>query len=179
MPKSITIQGPPYNSYAATTSTRRSEPSSLGSVLLTLIPVFVPGPTIIGFIPKYLIIPLFKEYITLGTTDEIITSSISLILIFFLAINSAIVEPYSSDVFTIWVFILNVANTLSSLNSPSVILVFPTSTVSNIIFLLPIQKLYSTFLKIPVNLFFPFASVLSLVHSQYHHITNPLHQLLL
>ena len=116
---------------------------------------------------------------TLGTTDEIITFSISLILIFFLAINSAIVEPYSSDVFTIWVFILNVANTLSSLNSPSVILVFPTSTVSNIIFLLPIQKLYSTFLKIPVNLFFPFASVLSLVHSQYHHITNPLHQLLL
>ena len=63
--------------------------------------------------------------------------------------------------------------------SPSVILVFPTSTVSNIIFLLPIQKLYSTFLKIPVNLFFPFASVLSLVHSQYHHITNLLHQLLL
>ena len=48
VPKSTTITGPPYNSYAATASTRRSAPSVFGSGIAILIPVLMPGATIIG-----------------------------------------------------------------------------------------------------------------------------------
>ena len=48
VPKSITMTGPPYISYAATASTSLSEPRALGLGIAILIPVFMPGATIIG-----------------------------------------------------------------------------------------------------------------------------------
>ena len=61
-------------------------------------PVFVPAPTTIGWQLRYLIIPLVKEYIILGTTDAIITSVISSGLYPFCSKILHNNSPYSSDV---------------------------------------------------------------------------------
>ena len=91
------------------------------------IPVFTPGPTIIGFILKYFDIICSKEYIILGTTEDIITPSISEKLKLLCENNSITCIPYSSAV-----LLLSVANLQFAINSlflyiPKTILVFPTS----------------------------------------------------
>ena len=46
------INGPLYTALAATALTMRSAPTSRGLSYLIAIPVFVPGPTMIGFTLK-------------------------------------------------------------------------------------------------------------------------------
>ena len=63
VPKSTTITGPPYCSYALTASTIQSGPISLGLAVSIRMPGFVPAPTTIGKQWRYFIIPLVNEYI--------------------------------------------------------------------------------------------------------------------
>ena len=70
----------------------------MGLSIFILIPVLIPGPTIIGSWLKYFLIEFVNEYIILGTTEAIIISSISSIRIFeaFKKLNN--INPYSSEV---------------------------------------------------------------------------------
>jgi len=61
---------------AATALTIRSAPTSFGFSIPILIPVFIPGPTRIGFCFIYFLAIFSNTYINGGTTEEIITPSI-------------------------------------------------------------------------------------------------------
>ena len=136
VPKSTTIVGPPYKVYAPTASTMRSGPTCLGFSVTMRIPVLIPADTTTGFTPKYLMIALPSECITSGTTDAMITALILELSIPCLSTSSCKVIPYSSDVLGCFVFIRNVPNNSSLSNTPSVILVFPTSITRSIFLLL-------------------------------------------
>ena len=70
--------------------------------------------------------------ISLGTTDAIITASISETCISRTRSQSTKYTPYSSDVRAVPVVIRNVLISFFPSNSPTVIFVFPTSTANNI-----------------------------------------------
>ncbi len=71
VPKSITTNGPPYTSKAATALTMRSAPTSRGLSVSTGRPVFTPGSTMTGRKPKYFSVISRNAAVTRGTTDEI------------------------------------------------------------------------------------------------------------
>ena len=77
----------------------------LGLSMTTLMPVLIPGPTIIGSMPRNFTMLARKECMTFGTTDTIITSCTSLGLYPLIARNSVIMSPYSSDVWLAFVVI--------------------------------------------------------------------------
>ena len=130
----MTSAGPPYISYPATRSTILSAPTSLGLNLPRLIPVLIPGPTMIGFTSKYLIKPLLSECMIFGTTDPMIAAFTSPSSNPFSFNRFEIRIPNSSDVLGNFVVIRNTSIISFLLNTPIVILVFPTSSANNIIY---------------------------------------------
>src|SRR3712207_9559355 len=72
--------------------------SSLGLSYFIFIPVFIPGPTTIGFDSKYFNIICSTEYMILGTTEDIITPSTSDGSNLLCKNNSITCIPYSSAV---------------------------------------------------------------------------------
>src|SRR5699024_2016172 len=132
VPKSTTITGVPYFSTHATAFTILSAPTCLGLSYFIFNPVFIPGPTTLGCFLQYFIQKFSRECITLGTTDDIITSSIHRISIFSYWNKLLIKIPYSSDVFSLSVFILQYFISSLPSYSPKTILVFPTSNTKSI-----------------------------------------------
>ena len=63
-----------------------------------LMPVLIPGPTTMGLMFRNLMMLARNECMTFGTTDAMITSSISEGRRPLSARNCVIIRPYSSDV---------------------------------------------------------------------------------
>ena len=87
-------------------------------------------------IPKYFFMPFTRECMIFGTTEAIITSSITSVDNCLILSQSHRNTPYSSDVLDIPVVILKVFSRRSPSNSPIVIFVFPAS-IANIMPLFP------------------------------------------
>src|SRR6056297_2533203 len=77
VPKSTITHGPPYLCMHATAFTILSAPTCLGLSYFILIPVLIPGPTTSASLSKYFMAICCNEYIMVGTTEDMITSSIS------------------------------------------------------------------------------------------------------
>ena len=77
VPMSMIIWGAGYSRSAATAATTRSLPTCPAFPPAMLSPVLSPGPTTMGVLPVSFITAVRSEFRTGGTTDEMITPSIS------------------------------------------------------------------------------------------------------
>src|ERR1043166_7417142 len=75
VPKSTMHDGPPHRSYAATQLTMRSAPTSWGLSTWMAMPVFTPGSTNIGSMPKNFAIIVEMVPFSGGTTEETMAPS--------------------------------------------------------------------------------------------------------
>src|SRR5271156_2725316 len=131
VPKSTTMQGPPYSWNAATPLTMRSAPTSRGLSTSTAIPVFTPGSTNNARRPKYFLAISPSVQFTGGTTELMITPPIASRSSPASKKRLRVRTPYSSTVCSRAVVRRQLAINCSSRNTPSTVLVFPTSIVSS------------------------------------------------
>src|SRR5208283_6076362 len=133
VPKSTTTHGPPNWWNAATPFTMRSAPTSIGLSTCTDMPVFTPISTKRAFLPRYSRDISASVQFSGGTTELMITP---LIISLFKPANEnrlRVSTPYSSTVCVRAVVSLQLEISSSSRNTPSTVLVLPTSIVSSIV----------------------------------------------
>src|SRR5271155_3754631 len=132
VPKSTTMDGPPYSANAATPFTIRSAPTSRGLSTSTAIPVLTPGSTKSARRPKYFFAISPSVQFTVATTELTITPPIASRSSPASEKRLRVRTPYSSTVCSRAVVSRQFATNSSPRNTPSTVLVFPTSIVSSI-----------------------------------------------